>query len=260
MLQTSGWGAGRAQPLIRPGDEAHNQTTSDCGDETTKKQMTTYLSESTTCGACGRVFIHKSLASTNSFGSPDLDLRPPEMHRSTMASWVQRCPTCGYCAKDVSKFDEKLRCVIEDANYQLQLADKDCPELASTLICAGKVSEFSADEVAAGWNYLRAAWAFDDQKCDPPASQWRSRAADIFAGVVAKGTPIVGGAGGSQAIIVDCLRRSSRGTEALAIISQALEQDYDDVIRQALIFQKQLIERGDVACHRVEEALPHPVT
>lgn len=217
--------------------------------------MTTYWSESTTCGACGRVFSHKGLTSTNSSGSPDLDLRPPEMHRSTMASWVQHCPTCGYCAKDVSKFDEKLRCLIEDASYQLQLADKDCPGLASTFICAGKVSEFSGDEVAAGWGYLRAAWVLDDHKCDSLASQWRSRAADIFAGAVAKGTPIVDGAGGSQAIIVDCLRRSRRDVEALEIIAKTLGHICDDVIRQALIYQRRLIESGDAACHRVEEAL-----
>ena len=217
--------------------------------------MTTYWSESTTCGACGRVFSHKRLTSTNSSGSPDLDLRPPEMHRSTMASWVQRCPTCGYCAKDVSKFDEKLSSLLEGASYQFQLAHTDYPELAATFICAGMASTFKGDEVAGGWSYLHAAWVLDDHNYDSLASQWRSKAADVFTGSIAKGTSIVAGVGGSQAIIVDCLRRSGRHSEALELISRTLGHFCDDVIRQALIYQKRLVESGDVACHRVEEAL-----
>ena len=120
--------------------------------------MTTYWSESTTCGACGRVFTHECLTSTNAYGSPDLDLRPPEMRRSTMASWVQHCPTCGYCGKDVSKFEAKPRGLLEDAGYQSQLADNEYPALASTFICDGKISEFACEAVAAGWHYLHAAW------------------------------------------------------------------------------------------------------
>lgn len=217
--------------------------------------MTTYWSESTTCGACGRVFTHECLISTNAYGSPDLDLRPPEMHRSTMTKWVQHCPTCGYCAKDVSKFEAKLRGLLEDARYQSQLADKEYPALASTFICAGKVSELACEAVVAGWHYLHAAWVLDDHQCDPLARQWRSRAADIFVGAVAKGTALAGVAGGSQAIIVDCLRRSQRNAEALEIISQTLGHSCDDMIRQALVYQRRLIESGDVACHRFEEAL-----
>lgn len=176
-----------------------------------------------------------------------------------MDSWVQHCPTCGFCAKDVSKFEEKLRSLVEGASYQSQLADKECPALASTFICAGKVSEYTCDEVAAGWSYLHAAWVLDDHKCESLASQWRRRAADVFAGAVAKGTPIIGGVGGSQVIIVDCLRRSKRNAQALEIISQTLECVCDDVIRQALVYQRKLIEGGDVACHRLEEALtPEP--
>lgn len=37
------------------------------------------------CAVCGKESEQITLASTNTFGSPDLDLRPPEMKRSTMS-------------------------------------------------------------------------------------------------------------------------------------------------------------------------------
>ena len=55
-----------------------------------------------TCAVCGATHRYRILTSTNAFGSPDLDLRPPQMKRGTMPLWVQECPSCGYTAEDVS--------------------------------------------------------------------------------------------------------------------------------------------------------------
>ena len=41
-----------------------------------------------TCPICEHEFEIYQLASTNQMGSPDLDLRPPEMARSTMDTWT----------------------------------------------------------------------------------------------------------------------------------------------------------------------------
>ena len=54
------------------------------------------------CAVCGKESEYSVLNSTNTFGSPDLDLRPPEMRRSTMHIWIQECPFCGYISKDVT--------------------------------------------------------------------------------------------------------------------------------------------------------------
>ena len=54
------------------------------------------------CAICGKMSEQMVLASTNRFGPPDLDLRPPEMERSTMEWWIQECPYCCYVAKDIS--------------------------------------------------------------------------------------------------------------------------------------------------------------
>lgn len=56
------------------------------------------------CPICKTNFEIYILMSTNTMGSPDLDLRPSEMQRSTMNTWVHECPSCGYVAVD---FDQK---------------------------------------------------------------------------------------------------------------------------------------------------------
>lgn len=72
------------------------------------------------CSVCGKSSPQHVLMSTNSMGYPDLDLRPPEMKRSTMNTWIDECPYCGYVAsslseeskisKDFLKSDEYLTC------------------------------------------------------------------------------------------------------------------------------------------------------
>ena len=72
------------------------------------------------CSVCAKSSPQPVLTSTNSFGYPDLDLRPPEMQRSTMGTWIHECPHCGYVAgsleeesdisEDFLKGDEYLTC------------------------------------------------------------------------------------------------------------------------------------------------------
>ena len=58
--------------------------------------MTTVYHQNITCAICGTEFEYTGIASTNAFGPTDLDTQPPEMERSTIDAWVQRCPQCGY--------------------------------------------------------------------------------------------------------------------------------------------------------------------
>lgn len=66
-------------------------------------RATTIMEVSSKCYVCGKTLKYKTWMSTNQFGSPDLDTRAPEMARSTMFMWVKCCPSCGYCASDVSE-------------------------------------------------------------------------------------------------------------------------------------------------------------
>jgi uncharacterized Zn finger protein len=216
--------------------------------------MTTFASQSVACGNCGHVFTHQTLASTITFGSPDLDTRPPELQRSTMHAWVQRCPSCGYCSRDVAEFDHRLRPVVESAEYRSQLTDVAYPELTSTFICAGMLAEATGQEVEAGWAYLHAAWTLDEANNDELARIWRGRAAGKVLAVLNDGQLFAEQPGASEAILTDCLRRAGRGTEALPIIERGLSQSYDDVIHKILALQRVLIRRGHTGRHLIKEA------
>jgi hypothetical protein len=65
--------------------------------------MTTFAESGKNCFVCGETNKYIELTSSNRFGAPDLDTRPPEMMRSTIYSWIQACPYCDYCAPDISE-------------------------------------------------------------------------------------------------------------------------------------------------------------
>ena len=65
--------------------------------------MTTMHEEKVQCCVCGKKNNHEVVGSSYSHGSSDLDTRPPEMTRSTIYYSIQRCPSCGYSASDLSE-------------------------------------------------------------------------------------------------------------------------------------------------------------
>ena len=74
-----------------------------------KPRMTSSRFRQVICSACGTSSRQQVLLSTNSFlGSPDLDLRPPEMERSTMSLWLQECPNCGFVSGDLAAAEQGI--------------------------------------------------------------------------------------------------------------------------------------------------------
>ncbi len=217
--------------------------------------MTTFSETTVTCGACGHNFQHSDLSSTNRFGPMDLDTRPPEMARSTMLAWVQQCPTCGHCARDASQFDSKLRGILESQDYQQHLKNETLPPLAARFICSGLLLEAGGKIVEAGLEYLRVAWIMDDAEAAAGSKQWRGQAANCLARSLEVSATPAGSDANVGTIMVDCLRRAGRGQEALSVIERILSGNVGAVIEQVLIFQRELITRGDIRSHTIDEAI-----
>ena len=55
------------------------------------------------CAVCGAGSRQPAFRPNPPEQAPDLDLRPGEPVRSTMARWLQQCPTCGYAAPDITR-------------------------------------------------------------------------------------------------------------------------------------------------------------
>lgn len=215
--------------------------------------MTTHYSEDVCCAVCGKMSSHIGIASTNAFGSADLDSRPPEMQRSTISTWVQRCPDCGYCAKRIDSADAVAKVVVVSPEYRSQLTSQDYPELANAFLCQCLVCEksgFYNDAVLAS---VHAAWACDDIPRAEAAARCRSEAVRLIQAMHLRDETLSEQRGADEIMLTDLLRRSGRFDEALDFVDKAIPTINDEFIRVLLLFEKGLISKGDTNAHKIKE-------
>lgn len=217
--------------------------------------MTMLFNEKTRCAVCGLINEYTGIASTNAFGSMDLDTRPPEMKRSAIFAWVQRCPGCGYCASQVSQAPSQAADLVHSPQYTRQLSDSTFPDVANSFLCKALIEESAADFAAATWSLMSAAWACDDAEKPQAARTCRSKAADMTVKALSNGQKISPQEEAETAIQVDLLRRAGRIAEAQQLIAEKRPTITDDLISKVLTFQDALLSNGDEACHRISEAL-----
>ena len=214
--------------------------------------MTTYRSETQICRVCGASVECTILNSTNEFGSPDLDLRPPEMKRSTMDTWLHECPDCGYVSGDLNRPTVGAKATMESEPYAALLADSGIPELARRFARYSLLQH--ADPETAGVALIRAAWACDDANDAERARAYRTRAADILLTL----RPFADGEEQATlaAVLVDVLRRAERFGEAKALATELLSSrtiKANDIVASVLQYQCRLCDDGDAECHNVAE-------
>jgi len=70
--------------------------------------MTTSMPVTVRCALCGAASAQHVLASTTTFGPPDLDLRPQGPARWALQFQVQQCPRCGSCAEQIGQRGSEL--------------------------------------------------------------------------------------------------------------------------------------------------------
>ncbi|HPJ27227.1 MAG TPA: hypothetical protein PLA80_13865 [Synergistaceae bacterium] len=217
--------------------------------------MTTFCKVEKRCAVCGALNECEDMASSNSFGSPDLDTRPPEMLRSTIFTWVQRCWKCGYCASDISEAFPEAAPMVRSSEYVRQLKDPSYPDLARSFLCKALLEEKAENYSGAAWSLVYAAWACDDYGKKTSARLCRSRGADMIQKSLEKKQSISEQEGAETIILVDLFRRASRLEEALELICKERSGIKEEILLQILVFQEDLIARKDVECHTISEAL-----
>ncbi len=216
--------------------------------------MTTIYQVEKECAVCGKSNKYTEIGSTNTFGPLDLDTRPPEMVRSTISEWIQRCPECGYCAPDISERLEKASEIVHSDLYRQQLNNPEFPELANAFLCFSLIQESAGKYADAGWACIHAAWACDDAGSDASAQKCRKKAVTLLQKAKENGQKFAEQTGVEEAIMVDLLRRSGQFELALRICEDGLKKKPDKLISDILQFQKILIGKADVARHTVAEA------
>jgi hypothetical protein len=216
--------------------------------------MTTFEAQKQTCGVCGVTVETNILTSTNEFGSPDLDLRPPEMKRSTMIFWLNECPSCHYVAPDITKAPENVLDVLKSPEYQEYLSNVSIPDLANKFIRNSLL--LKDDTEKCGMSKLHAAWICDDKNLPDLASKLRSDSADVLFAL----RPLHDNEENMTigAILVDVLRRSGRFNEAIEIIQELTNLSIvksHDIVPQVLDFQMNLCETKDQNNYKISDAL-----
>lgn len=215
--------------------------------------MTTLQEETKECAVCGNKSVHMEIISTKALGASDLDARPPEPERSTIQNWIQRCPTCGYCAPDISKGDKEMANIIQSPGYRKQLKSSDYPELANSFLCWTLIQEDESQYKIAGWTAVKAAWACDDAAYVNAARECRKRAISLLEVARQKGQWFADNAGTEEAVIVDLLRRSGQFEHAIQICNKRLEMNPDTFVKNIMNYQKKLIDMGDGDRHSTSE-------
>lgn len=114
------------------------------------------------CVVCGKESEQITLASTNTFGSPDLDLRPPEMKRSTMCWWIQECPHCGYISKSIDDETDVDKDFLQSVEYISCSGKAFASELAQKFYKYYLINLLDENEEDAFYAVLHASWACDD--------------------------------------------------------------------------------------------------
>lgn len=207
-----------------------------------------------TCAVCGETCQFSVPEAVTSVGSRDLDTRPPEPLRSTIYAWVRRCPTCGYCAPNLSKAPDGATDVVGLPLYREQLDSQRFPEVANNLLCWSIIQENLGKPAQAAWTALHAAWACDDEECDVPARVCRKHAADLLKQAWKESERLTPIEGADEALLVDILRRSGRFREARTIAKETLEQNLPDPLIAAIMrFQIRLITSLDRGTHKISE-------
>ena len=209
--------------------------------------MTTRSKMVHTCAVCGKKSKHLVLTSSNQFGSPDLDLRPPEMMRSTMNYWIQECPHCGYVAGSVDDPTSVDEMWLKSENYISTNGITFESNLARQFYKHYLIKSFENDVSSAFNAALHAAWACDDGDETENAVRCRLAALEQLEKLIAEDDE-------NETIFVlrmDLLRRTKQ-------FSRVIDEYSDKKFSQELLnkirdFEIRLSEKQDAACYTVDD-------
>ena len=200
------------------------------------------------CSVCGKESNQRVLASTNTFGSPDLDLRPPEMKRGTMPYWIQECPYCGYISRSIkdetSINEEFLRseeyCSCGKHDFKSSLAKKFYRYYMINLFDDNKEDAFYA--------ILHAAWSCDDIRDKNNAIYCRKLAVIEIDKIISNTN--------NETLIVqkaDLLRRAGLFD---IVINEYSNLDFkDEILKKIITFQIKKSNEEDMSCYTVADAI-----
>lgn len=200
------------------------------------------------CGMCGEMSVQPVLLSTNTFGFPDLDLRPPSMQRETMNTWVMECPHCGYVAGRLNEESEVSPDFIKSERYLTCDGLEFKGKLAQRFYRNHLIMDEAGNVSASFRNLLHCAWDCDDKGDAKNARKVRKLALTYIDELIETADE---GKNNLLVIKSDLLRRAGEFDSLIQEYENMTigEEIYDAVIR----FQIGKARLQDDACYTVED-------
>ena len=199
------------------------------------------------CSVCGKSSKQTILLSSNRFGAPDLDLRPPQMMRGTMRWWIQECPRCGYVAKSLDDKTNVTSKWLQSAEYRACNDIDFSSSLAKRFYRHYLISEKQRNVNDAFYAVLHAAWACDDTGDTENAVRCRTLALNELEKMIASGPS-------NEDFLVlkaDLLRRTGAFD---ALIEEYQNKAFSsDLLNRIIAFQIAKAKLGDTACYTVAD-------
>jgi len=212
--------------------------------------MTMMFHQKKICFVCRKESSHPIIASTNAFGSPDLDTRPPEGKRSTMHCWVEVCPHCGYAASDISEETSVPRAFLNSRVYRECDGNLFLSALAQDFFRQYLLARKEGNLQTSFFALLHAAWACDDNNETYGAIRCRKLAITQLEQWMATPERNVDDAA-LLLMKADLLRRSR---DFSAVIDQfegkAMEHPFH---QQVIDFQVDRAKQEDAGCYRIDQ-------
>ena len=209
--------------------------------------MTIIKDIETECSVCGETTEQPVLMSTNSWGYPDLDLRPPEMQRSTMHVWIQECPHCGYVAGDLSDELEISKDYLKCEEYKTCEGNDFKSDLAGRFYKLHMIGRESGNAEKAFYSLRNCIWKCDDVQ-DELAVEMRKRAVELADELIERDTE-------DKEILIlmkaDFLRRSGQFDRLVEEYGNIAldDENCDKVLR----YQIEKAKEQDDKCYTTEE-------
>ena len=203
------------------------------------------------CGVCGQESRQPGFRPPVPEQAPDLDLRPGEPVRSTMARWLEACPHCGYAAPNIAEAHPAGAQAVAAAPYRALIADTAHPVLARRFLAWAHVLEETGALHAAAEATLHAAWVADDLNRDDLARQWRREAVALW-----RSGPALDA---EQSVrVIDALRRAGDFAEAEGAAEALAALNPPEAVAQVTALEARLIAAEDMGRHSIASALAPP--
>ena len=204
------------------------------------------------CSVCGSENEYSVLTSTNAFGAPDLDLRPPEMQ-------VQQCRQCGYAASEISDPCKVSPDFLKSEGYISCEGIKFESKLAASFYKEYMIEKECGEIVDAFYSVLHAAWSCDDKKDTESAKICREKAASLASEITAGKNLDDSRRENIMLMRADILRRAGHFEEVTSEYSSVTfkgdKRNNPDIMNAILKFQLERARAKDSKCYTIQDAV-----